>query len=942
MQMGSLKEENMKKILLITVIMLAAVCLALAGCGGGSGGGDVNSAKLTFHSVRVIPALNGLNEDSEGDVCLQVSNNITENYDVEINLNNAAGYTVNSIVVNDEEITAKDFGSGSDNNTIYLRDQKTALKEGEFTVTVSEVKYSVGSEARTLSITTDNTVRVRVNPTFTVVFDMSASNLPDGAASTQEVSVSYGAAPSAPLDNDMNGTSEGQYGVEGYIFAGWYTEPEGGEKFEANKNYLYYSDLTVYARYARAVKYSSDGESVTVTGLTDEGKATSFEIIIPSEIDGLPVTTIGRYAFSSVGSNKSFVLPASVKTIDEGAFQNCVNMMIDLGSVEVIGRAAFQDCGTIYLGRGNRNSAERVASLPSTLKEIGDYAFRRSGFDVTRIYIPGRDNYLYDNGLDRTVIIPAGVTKIGKYAFSESLFVKVLFEKGSAISSDISVITENKDDEGYYDYSGYSIGEGVFSGSTSLTTVFTGFTFTTSGSQVIVAADGGLPVITDYMFYNCTSLKPYDQSQTYPTGVYLGEGLKWIGALAFASASGMTNYTSQRFPASLETIGMQAFANVSLQSVSFPTESKLKTLGDWCFQETEFSDITIYNLSSYYGKDPFWGNLNIRTINLLTRFLPAYSVPTTTTLTRYARIYVYADMLARFRSDKNWSYKVGNYVLTDFSRSATDLMCAYEYQTDAFCYEPVNENGEYDPNSTNVRISFIKSREASVTIDPWFTVGSGDNEKKYTVTRIGGYALLPEVSEISLPDTVQYIEAYAFYINAALTKVNWTHDGTALGAHNISDISLKEIGDYAFYATAIEEFYSNSALTAIGAQAFHLCTKLTTVVLDKGDNLTIGSSAFSQSALKTLIISKNVVSLGNSAFQNQTEELTIYIERTTPYMDWSIFPFLSCNNVKTVYVFGTNTIDNYVDETGWNAFKTKYKTYTSGWASMLTNLGVYS
>ena len=934
----------MKKILLITVIMLTAVCCALAGCGGGNqSGGENNSAKLTFHSIRVIPALNGLNEDSEGDVCLQVSNNITESYDVEINLNNAAGYTVNSIVVNDEEIAAEDFGKGSDNNTIYLRDRKTALKEGEFTVTVSEVKYSTGSESRKLTITSDNTVTVRVNPTFTVVFDMSASNLPEGAASTQEVTVSYGSTPRAPLDADMNGTAEGQYGLEGYIFAGWYTEPDGGEKFEANKSYLRYADVTVYARYARAIKYSSDGETVTITGLTDEGKATSFDIIIPAEIDGLPVTTIGRYAFSSVGSNKNFVLPASVKTIDEGAFQNCVDMMIDLGSVEIIGRAAFRDCGTIYLGRGNKNSTQRVACLPSTLKEIGDYAFSRSGFDVTRIYIPGRDNYLYDNGLNKTVIIPASVAKIGKYAFRESLFVKVLFEKGSALSSDISAITENKDNEGYYDYSGYSIGEGIFYGSTSLTTVFTGFTFTTSGSQVIVAADGGLPVITDYMFYNCTSLKPYDRSQTNPTGVYLGEGLKWIGALAFASSStGMTNYTSQRFPASLETIGMQAFANVSLQSVSFPTESKLKTLGDWCFQETEFSDITIYNLSSYYGKDPFWGNLNIRTINLLTHCLPAYSVPTTTTLTRYARIYVYADMLARFRSDKNWSYKVGNYVLTDFSRSATDLMCAYEYQTEAFCYEPVDENGVYDPNSTNVRISYIKSREPSVTLAPWFTVGSGDNEKKYTVTRIGGYALLPEVSEISLPDTVQYIEAYAFYLNAALTKVNWTHDGVALGAHNISDISLKEIGDYAFYATAIEEFYSNSALTQIGTSAFHMCVNLDTVVLDKGDNLKVGASAFSQSAISRLIISKNVVSLGNSAFQNQSGELTIYIERETPYMDWSIFPFYSCNNVKTVYVFGTNTIDNYADETGWNAFKTKYKTYTGSWSSMLTNLGVYS
>lgn len=930
----------MKRLLIITVIILAAACFVFAGCGNGADSGTDKTTALTFHSIKVIPALNGLNEDSEGNVCLEVMNGITESYDVEINLNNVAKYSVKSIVYNGEEIESEDFGKGSDTASIYLRDQTTSLKEGEFTVSVTEVRYTVGSETRKLTITVDNQVTVRVAPSFTVNFDMSACTLPEGEEEVKTVNVVYGSIPEAPLDADMNGTAEGQYGVAGYIFAGWYTEPNGGEKFAANKSYLRYEGITVYARYARAIKYSSDGESVTVTGLTDEGKATSFEIIVPEEIDGLPVTTIGRYAFSSVGSNKNFVLPASVKTIDEGAFQNCVNLMIDLGSVEIIGKAAFYDCGTIYLGRGNKNSAERIASLPSTLKEIGDYAFRRSGFDLTRIYVPGRET---PYKLDQTLIIPASVTKIGKYAFQESLFVRVLFEKGSALSnSDISVITENKDNEGHYDYSEYSIGEGVFYGSKSLTTVFTGFWFTSSGSQVIVAADGGLPVITDYMFYNCTALKPYDRSQTAPTGVYLGEGLKWIGSLAFASSStGMTNYTSQSFPASLETIGMQAYANVSLQSVSFPTESKLKTLGDWCFESTEFSEITIYSLSEY-GKDPFWGNLNIRTINLLTHDLPVYSVPTTTTLTRYARIYVYADMLARFRSDDKWSYKVGNYILTDFSRSATDIMCAYEYQTEEFCYEPVNEAGVYAPNSTNVRISYIKSREASVTIDPWFTVGSGDNEKKYTVTRIGGYALLPEVREITLPDTVTHIEKYAFYINAALTKVNWTHDGVALGAHNISDISLKEIGDYAFYATAIEEFYSNSALTQIGTSAFHMCVNLDTVVLDKGNNLTVGSSAFSQSAIGRLIISKNVVSLGNSAFQNQTEELTIYIERTTPYMDWSTFPFLSCNNVKTVYVFGTNTINNYKSATGWSAFKDVYRTYTGEWSSMLTYLRIYS
>lgn len=953
----------MKKSIFILIISIMLACLVLSACDNGGGGSGNTTVKFGFDGMRILPQVNGFNGDEDHDVCLQVFNGTAEKYDVEINLNNPSEYSVKSVVFNDEEITSDKFGKGSNENKIYLRDLTTDLKSGEFTVTVSEIRYSTGSEVRKLTVSEENVKTVRVSPEFVVTFDMSAANLPEGVEAVSETTVTFGSIPKAPLDGDMNGTAEGQYGIDGYIFAGWYTEEDGGEKFDVSEYYLEYSDITLFARYARAVKYSSDGESITVTGFTDEGKDTAFDIIIPAEIDGLPVETIGRYAFSSVGSNKTFVLPDSVRTIEEGAFQNCVNMIIDLGSVVTIGRAAFQDCGVIYLGTGGKYSSTRVSRLPSTLTEIGDYAFRRSCFDRLSMFIPGTDERWYSSGNTKVLMIPASVKKIGKYAFQESLFEKVIFEAGSLLPSDTSAIKYDKD-TGTYDYSDFDIGEGVFEGSASLTTVYTGFRFATSGAKTIVAADEGLKVITDRMFYNCRKLKSYDDSQTLPTGVYLGEGLLWIGSLAFSStdsansssSSGMPDYTAQNFPASLEVIGASAFANSALASVTFPSTSRLKTLGDWCFQETFISEITLYSLSSY-GKDPFWGNLNIRTINILTRNVPSYSVPLTSTMTRYARYYVYADMLYSFRNASGWADNKGN----SFAYCAANFICAYEYVTDGFCYEPVNEAGNYDPNSTNVRISYIKSSETSASVPQSFIVSKGDTETTYTVTRIGGYVLNPEVIEIKLPDTVEYIEDYAFYSLSKLYRVVWTHAGQDLKDNGIRDIALRSIGQYAFYATALTKFYSNRSLTEIGAQAFHLCSKLDTVVLDDGDNLIIRESAFSQSTINLLIISKNVFIIEGKAFQNQTEALTLYIEHTAPpyayydttnekYAYSAFFPLASCSKVQAAYLFGNEARSNYLksSSTGWKDLKKEggiesaYVTYQGTWSGMLSSLNIYA
>lgn len=78
------------------------------------------------------------------------------------------------------------------------------------------------------------------------------------------------------------------------------------------------------------------------------------EIEISETIDGLPVTRIEPYAFSSC-SAKSITLPRSVKEIGQGAFANSSVESIDLSYVDSIDEYAFADCRKLYEVKLPRN-----------------------------------------------------------------------------------------------------------------------------------------------------------------------------------------------------------------------------------------------------------------------------------------------------------------------------------------------------------------------------------------------------------------------------------------------------------------------------------------------------------------------------------------------------------------------------------------------------------
>ena len=85
-------------------------------------------------------------------------------------------------------------------------------------------------------------------------------------------------------------------------------------------------------------------------------------VVIPSEINGYPVTTIGSCAFQSCTRLTSVTIPNSVTSIDKSAFYGCVKLVeiIIPDSVTSIGDLAFMACHEL-----------KSLTIPKSVKHIG-------------------------------------------------------------------------------------------------------------------------------------------------------------------------------------------------------------------------------------------------------------------------------------------------------------------------------------------------------------------------------------------------------------------------------------------------------------------------------------------------------------------------------------------------------------------------------------------
>ena len=351
--------------------------------------------------------------------------------------------------------------------------------------------------------------------------------------------------------------------------------------------------------YKYAYKVNTDG-TATITkflGPDDSTSTGTYDIEIPTELDGHTVTGLGKHSFAyrykysrydrdfqenSFGSSiHSVTIPQSVTSIGEDAFRECsalTNVTIPQ-SVTSIGNYAFYEC-----------SALEKVNIPNGITSIGQSVFGDCSA-LTSVTIPqsvtsiGREAFASCSALP-SVTIPQSVTSIGDSAFAHCTGLTSLTINDAATSirdwafqecplTTTLELGENITTIGYkaFDSCGLksvtipksvtSIGNGAFSSCRSLKTL--SFGENSFGENI----ETNIKTIGEHAFHDCDALD----------NVTIPQSVTSIGSFAFESCDGLHSLTIN---GAIKSMGKGAFYGCD-QLRTLKLGANIETIGEGAF-----------------------------------------------------------------------------------------------------------------------------------------------------------------------------------------------------------------------------------------------------------------------------------------------------------------------------------------------------------------------
>ena len=604
------------------------------------------------------------------------------------------------------------------------------------------------------------------------------------------------------------------------------------------------------------------GTSYTVMGI---GTCPDKEIIIPSEYDAKPVTSISSYAFNNCAGLTSVTIPNSVTSIGYEAFYNCTGLtsITIPDSVTYIGGSAFSGC----------SSLENI-TIPFVGAKAG---------------VTSSDTYQYPFGyIFGTSSYTGGVaTKQYYYGFSTSSTTYDTYYIPSSLKS-VTV-------------TGGNILYGAFSKCTGLTTVTIGNSVTSIGDWAFSNCSGltsitipnSVTSIGGSAFSGCTGL----------TSVTIGNSVTSIGDFAFDGCSGLTSIT---VPDSVTSIGNSAFKNCTgLTSVTIGNSvtSIVGAAFDGCdkLQDIYITDIAAWCNISGLNSLMCYGSNN-KKLYINNELATSITIPNGVTVIPSCAFYNCTGLTSITIPDS----------VTSIGSSAFEGTAWYNNQPDGLVYAgkvAYKYKGTMPSNTSIVlREGALGIADAAFYNCTWLTsvtIGNG-------VTSIGSYAFYycSGLTSITIPDSVTSIGGGAFSYCTGLTSVTIGN-------------SVTSIGDYAFsHCTGLTSITIPDSVTSIGERAFYYCSGLTSIIVVEGNSkYHSAGNCLIETATKTLIsgcktsvipTEGSVTSIGDCAFDGCSGLTSITIPDSVTSIGSNAF--FNCTWLTSV------TIGNGVTSIGQTAF----------------------
>ena len=655
---------------------------------------------------------------------------------------------------------------------------------------------------------------------------------------------------------------------------------------------------------------------------------------------GNNVKSIGSYAFRSVSSVSSVIIPVSVESIGEYAFYDIDTIYCEAQTKPTYWNDSWADISiNVKWGYNNKDSGEfnyvvkddmayltkykgsgTEVTIPDTLsgsKVVSFGEIFKNNKNISKVVIGNNVTSVFPYAFYRcsglqSVTIGNGVTSIGDWAFYNCRGLKSV-TIGNGVTSIGQYAFDGCSGITRIDYSGNITGWLNISGlNYLLSDVSSSCELYIRGTKVekLVIPDG-VTSIPSYAF----------RYQTGITSVTIPDSLTSIGGYAFENCSGITRidysgdisgwlnisglyylmkYVSGNcelyiggtkveklvIPDGVTSIPGSAFRyQTGITSVTIP--DSLTSIGSYAFENC--SGITRVD---YSGNISGW--LNIEGLDDL-----MYHVSSS------CELYIGGT-------------KVEKLVIPDGVTSIPGS--AFRYQTGITSVkipDSLTSIGSYAFENC----SGITRIDYSGDISGWLNIRGLDDLMEYVSSSSELYFGGTKVEELVIPGGVTSIPSYAFSNLSGITSVTIPDSVTFIGWHafeNCSSLtevtipdSVTSIGQYAFSGcSGLKSVTIGNGVTSIGESAFKDCSSLTSLTIPDSVTSIVWNAFSGCSGLKTVTIGNGVTSIEDYAFENFSSLQSVTIGNGVTSI--GAYAFSGCSSLQSVTIGnGVTSIERY-------------------------------